>query len=46
MKTFLGFTTGLFGGTFAGMVLMSALFITVEDFRDFMNSLADDIYDT
>ena len=46
MKTFLGFTTGLFGGTFAGMVLMSALFFTVEDFRDFMSSLADDIYDT
>ena len=46
MKTFLGVTTGLFGGTFAGMVLMSALFFTVEEFRDFMNSLANDINDT
>ena len=42
MKTFLGFTTGLFSGTLIGMMLMSTLFFAVEDFRDYMNGLAND----
>ena len=46
MKTFLGFTTGLFSGTLIGIMLMSALFYTTEEFRDYMNSLANDTDDT
>ena len=42
MKTFLGFTTGLLGGTFAGMIYMAALFFAHENFREFVNNLADD----
>ena len=42
MKTFLGFTTGLFSGAFAGMVFTVAMLLTCDEFRDYMNSLADD----
>lgn len=45
MKTFLGFTTGLLGGTLAGVVFMAALFISFEPFREYMNCLADETDD-
>ena len=46
MKTFLGFTTGLFGGTFIGMVFMGIMFVAFEDLREYANALADEIDDT
>lgn len=46
MKTFLGFTTGLFSGTMVGMVLMSILLLASEDLRDFADTVANGIYDT
>ena len=45
MKTFLGFTTGLFSGTIIGMVLMSALLVANEDLRDFADTVANGIDD-
>lgn len=46
MKTFLGFTTGLFSGTMVGVVLMSAILLVNEDLRDFVNDVANDFIDT
>ena len=46
MKTFLGFTTGLFSGTMAGMVLMSILLLASEDLRDYVDTVANDINNT
>lgn len=46
MKTFLGFTTGLFGGTFAGMVFMAVMLLESEGLRELVNGLADGTYDT
>ena len=46
MKTFLGITTGFFSGAFAGMVFTAALLLTCKEFRDYVNSLADDTDDT
>ena len=46
MKTFLGFTTGLFSGTFIGMVLMSILLLAREDLRDYVDTVANSIDDT
>ena len=45
MKTFLGFTTGLFSGTMIGMVFMSMLLIANKDLRDFADTVADNIDD-
>ena len=46
MKTFLGFTTGLFSGTLIGMVFMSILLLENEDLRDYVDTVANGIYDT
>lgn len=46
MKTFLGFTTGLFSGTMVGMVFMSILLLASEDFRDYVDTVANDINNT
>ena len=46
MKTFLGFTTGLFSGTLIGMAFMSILLIASEDFRNFVNVIVNDTGDT
>ena len=46
MRTFLGFTTGLLSGTIIGMVFMSVLLIANEDFRDYVNTVANGIDDT
>lgn len=46
MKTFLGFTTGLFGGTFVGMVFMAALLLADEGLRERLNDKADEINGT
>ena len=46
MKTFLGFTAGLFGGTMIGMVLMSILLLANKDLRDYADTVANGIYDT
>ena len=46
MKTFLGFTTGLFGGTMVGMVFMSILLLASEDLRDYVDTVANDINNT
>ena len=46
MKTFLGFTTGLFGGTMVGMVIMSILLLASEDLRDYVDTVANGIHDT
>lgn len=46
MKTFLGFTTGLFSGTMVGMVLMSILLLASEDLRDYVDTVANDINNT
>lgn len=46
MKTFLGFTTGLFSGTFIGMLLMATGIVASEDLREFANTLADGINNT
>ena len=43
MKTFLGFTTGLLGGTIVGMVLMAGMIVTDESLRELANELADEI---
>ena len=43
MKTFLGFTTGLLGGTFVGMVFRSILLVANEDLRDFADTVANGI---
>lgn len=43
MKTFLGFTTGLLGGTFVGMVFMATMLVANKDLREYMNTVADDI---
>lgn len=45
MKTFLGFTTGLFSGTMVGMVLMSILLVANEDLRDYVDTVANGIGD-
>ena len=45
MKTFLGFTTGLFSGVFAGMVFMAVVLLESEGLREYMNGLADGTYD-
>ena len=45
MKTFLGFTTGLFGGTMAGMVFMSILLLASKDLRDYVDIVANGIDD-
>ena len=41
MKTFLGFTTGLFSGVFAGIVFTAILLIESEEFRDYVNTVAN-----
>ena len=46
MKTFLGFTTGLFSGTMVGMVFMSILLLASEDLRDYVDTVANDINNT
>ena len=46
MKTFLGFTTGLFSGTIVGMVFMSILLLANEDLRDYVDTVANGIDDT
>ena len=46
MKTFLGFTTGLFSGTIIGMVFMSVLLLASEDLRDYVDTVAKGIDDT
>ena len=46
MKTFLGFTTGLFSGTLIGMGFMSILLIAYEELRDCADTVANGIYDT
>ena len=45
MKTFLGFTTGLFSGTMIGMVFMSILLLASKDLRDYVDTVADNIDD-
>lgn len=45
MKTFLGFTTGLFSGTMVGMVFMSILLLASKDLRDFADTVANGIDD-
>ena len=45
MKTFLGFTTGLFSGTIVGMVFMSIVLLASEDLRDFADTVANGIDD-
>ena len=45
MKTFLGFTTGLFSGTIIGILFTSMMLVECEEFRDYMNRLANDIDD-
>lgn len=42
MKTFLGFTTGLLSGAFAGMVFMAVMLLESEELRELVNTLADD----
>lgn len=46
MKTFLGFTTGLFSGTIIGTLFMSAMLLASEDLRDFAETVANGINDT
>ena len=46
MKTFLGFTTGLFSGTMVGMVIMSILLLASEDLRDYVDIVANGINNT
>ena len=46
MKTFLGFTTGLFSGTIFGILFMSVMLAESEELRDFVDTVADGIYDT
>lgn len=46
MKTFLGFTTGLFSGTLIGMGFMSILLLASEDLRDYVDTVANDINNT
>lgn len=46
MKTFLGFTTGLFSGTLIGIVFMSIFLIANEDLRDYVDTVANDINNT
>ena len=38
MKTFLGFTTGLFSGVFAGIVLTAMLLNEDPEFRKYVNA--------
>ena len=45
MKTFLGFTTGLFSGTLIGMGFMSILLLASKDLRDYVDTVADNIDD-
>lgn len=45
MKTFLGFTTGLFSGTIIGMLFMSIIMVENEDLRDFVDTVANGIDD-
>lgn len=45
MKTFLGFTTGLLGGTMVGMVFMSILLIASKNLRDYVDTVANGIDD-
>ena len=46
MKTFLGFTTGLFSGVFAGLVFTAILLTESEDFRNYVNAVVNDTDDT
>lgn len=46
MKTFLGFTTGLFSGTLIGMGFMSILLIAYEELRDCAETVANGINNT
>lgn len=46
MKTFLGFTTGLFSGTIIGVLFTAAKLLVNEDLRDFVDDVANSIYDT
>lgn len=46
MKTFLGFTTGLFSGTIIGVMFMSILLIASEDLRDYVDTVANGIDNT
>ena len=43
MKTFLGFTTGLFSGTLIGALLMATAIVANEDLREFANTVANGI---
>lgn len=45
MKTFLGFTTGLFSGTLIGALLMSIVMVENEGLRDFVDTVANGIDD-
>ncbi len=46
MKTFLGFTTGLLSGTIVGVLFMSIMLAESEELRDFIDTVANDIYNT
>ena len=46
MKTFLGFTTGLFSGTIVGILFMSIMLVENEDLRDFVDTVANGTYNT
>ena len=43
MKTFLGFTTGLFSGTIIGVVFMAIMLVASEDLRDYVDTVANGI---
>ena len=45
MKTFLGFTTGLFSGTMVGIVFMLIFLLASKDLRDFVDTVANGIDD-
>lgn len=46
MKTFLGFTTGLFSGTIVGVLFTAAMLLVNEDLRDYVDTVANGINDT
>ena len=43
MKTFFGFTTGLFSGTIIGVLFMAILLVANEDLRDYVDTVANGI---
>jgi len=42
MKTFLGFTTGLFGGTIIGLLTMAVAILASKELRDYAEEIAFD----